>query len=73
MGARAALDVLDAGLDFVMIGRAAILQNDFPQRVRANPDYISPSLPVSADYLVQQGLSPEFISYMRNWDGFVAN
>ena len=73
MSASKAREVLDAGLDFAMIGRAAILQNDFPQRVRQNPDYVSPQLPVSAAYLSRQGLSKDFISYMRNWDGFVAD
>jgi len=73
MSAAKAREVLDAGLDFVMIGRAAILQNDFPQQVRQHADYVTPSLPVSAAYLAQQGLSPDFINYMRNWDGFVAD
>jgi 2,4-dienoyl-CoA reductase-like NADH-dependent reductase (Old Yellow Enzyme family) len=37
-GPRAA-EVLQAGCDFVSIGRAAILRHDFPERVRRDPSY----------------------------------
>ena len=74
MSARTAASALEAGCDFVMIGRAAILQHDFPQRVRANHDHHSPDLPVSQSHLENAGLSPAFINYMREgWDGFVAS
>jgi 2,4-dienoyl-CoA reductase-like NADH-dependent reductase (Old Yellow Enzyme family) len=73
MSAQQAALVLDSGCDFVMIGRAAILRHDFPARVRADPSYSSPSLPVSEAYLRNEGLSPAFIAYMRNWDNFVAD
>jgi len=63
--------VLDAGCDFVMIGRAAILRHDFPERVRREPDYRSPELPVSVQHLLDEGLSDTFIRYMRRWPGFV--
>ena len=63
---------LEAGLDFVIVGRAAILHHDFPERVRADPDFRSASLPVTAEYLGREGLSPAFIGYMGNWKGFVA-
>lgn len=70
--ARRALEVLEEGADFVLIGRAAILNSDFPNRVRQTPDFRAPELPVHADYLRQEGLSPPFINYMRTaWDGFV--
>ena len=72
MSASKARDALDAGLDFVMIGRAAILQNDFPHQLLQDPDYVAPDLPVTAGYLTHQGLSQDFINYMRNWEGFVA-
>jgi 2,4-dienoyl-CoA reductase-like NADH-dependent reductase (Old Yellow Enzyme family) len=39
---------LDLGADYVTIGRAAVLRHDFPRRVRADPGYQSPSLPVTA-------------------------
>jgi hypothetical protein len=31
-----------------------------------------PRLPVTEDYLRDEGPSPAFIAYMRNWDNFVA-
>jgi 2,4-dienoyl-CoA reductase-like NADH-dependent reductase (Old Yellow Enzyme family) len=72
MTAAQAAGVLEAGCDFAMIGRAAILRHDFPELVRADPAYRSPALPVTVDYLRGQGLSPAFIGYMRNWDDFLA-
>jgi 2,4-dienoyl-CoA reductase-like NADH-dependent reductase (Old Yellow Enzyme family) len=71
MDAEDAAWVLDAGCDFVMVGRAAILRHDFPERVRRDPAYRSPPLPVSAQHLRDEGLSDEFIHYMRRWTGFV--
>lgn len=59
------------GLDFVVIGRAAILHHDFPRRFAANPDFVMKALPVSEDYLRAEGLGPAFVNYMRTWKGFV--
>ncbi|HVY89541.1 MAG TPA: NADH:flavin oxidoreductase [Hyphomonadaceae bacterium] len=63
--------VLDAGCDYVVIGRAAILRHDFPNRVKADASYTSPPLPVTVQHLNDEGLSPPFVTYMRNWPGFV--
>ncbi len=71
-GGQDALRCLDAGLDFVIVGRAAILHHDFPERVRADPGFRARELPVTREYLGQQGLSRKFIDYMGNWKGFVA-
>jgi len=70
--AKDALRALEEGCDFALIGRAAILVHDFPRRVRMDPGYTPPALPVSADYLAKEGLGPAFIDYMRTWKGFVA-
>jgi 2,4-dienoyl-CoA reductase-like NADH-dependent reductase (Old Yellow Enzyme family) len=72
MGAKDAQAVLDAGCDYVLIGRAAILRHDFPKRVHGDAAYQSPSLPVTVQHLRDEGLSPVFIKYMGNWPGFVA-
>ena len=64
--------VLAAGCDFAVIGRGAILRHDFPARVRADPDYVSPPLPVTARHLADEGLGQAFIGYMSGWPGFVA-
>ena len=63
---------LESGSDFVLLGRAAILHHDFPQRVAAEPNFETVALPVSAEYLRQERLGPTFVQYMRNWKGFVA-
>lgn len=64
--------LLEAGCDYALIGRGAILRHDFPERVRRDPGYQSPSLPVTAEHLRQEGLGPAFIAYMSGWPGFVA-
>lgn len=63
--------VLDAGCDYVVIGRAAILRHDFVKRVQADPNYASPPTPVSVKHLNDEGLSPAFVTYMRQWPNFV--
>ncbi len=63
--------VLDSGVDFVTIGRSAILHHDFPEKVIADSDFVPASIPVSTSYLQEEGLSPNFIQYMRRWPDFV--
>lgn len=63
--------VLDAGVDFVLLGRAAILHHDYPQRMARNPDFEPIALPVTRDYLRAEGLGDTFVQYMHNWPGFV--
>jgi hypothetical protein len=72
MSAAGAAAVIDAGCDFAVIGRAAILRHDFPRRVLADPSYVSPALPVTAEHLRDEGLGSTFVTYMRGWKGFVA-
>jgi 2,4-dienoyl-CoA reductase-like NADH-dependent reductase (Old Yellow Enzyme family) len=72
MGTADAAKVLQAGCDFALIGRAAILRHDFPKRVQRDPTYVSPPLPVTVKHLRDEGLSPAFIKYMSGWQGFVA-
>jgi len=69
----AARAAMAAGLDFVVIGRSAILHHDFPRKVIADPDFTPAVLPVSEAHLRAEGLSDHFIAYMRNWKGFVAD
>ncbi|NWG53980.1 MAG: NADH:flavin oxidoreductase [Hydrogenophilaceae bacterium] len=71
MTGEAAARALDGGLDFVVIGRGAILHHDFPRRVAADPAFVHTPLPVSADYLRSEALSEKFVGYMRTWKGFV--
>ena len=63
---------LEAGADFAVIGRAAVLHHDFPTKVEADPAFRAAATPVSEEYLRSQGLGPALIEYMRRWEGFVA-
>ena len=72
MGGADARRCIEAGADFVVVGRAAILHHDFPARVQSNPAFESIALPVTAAHLANEGLSPAFVRYMGNWKGFVA-
>jgi 2,4-dienoyl-CoA reductase-like NADH-dependent reductase (Old Yellow Enzyme family) len=64
-------EAMRAGLDFVVIGRGAILHHDFPDKVAADPDFEPAALPVSRAHLAQEGLGEAFINYMSGWKGFV--
>ncbi len=66
-----AQNLLDAGFDYAVLGRAAILHHDFPTRVAADPNFASIATPVSETYLREEGLGPAFVNYMRTWKGFV--
>jgi len=62
---------LDEGLDFVVIGRSAILHHDFPKKLEADPNFIPIALPVPEAHLRQEGLGDAFVNYMKTWKGFV--
>jgi 2,4-dienoyl-CoA reductase-like NADH-dependent reductase (Old Yellow Enzyme family) len=72
MTPRVAAELVEAGADFVLIGRGAILHHDWPQRARRDSAFAPIALPVTADYLAREGLGARFIRYMQTWDGFVA-
>jgi 2,4-dienoyl-CoA reductase-like NADH-dependent reductase (Old Yellow Enzyme family) len=63
---------LAAGVDFVMLGRAAILNHDFPHLAAADPGWVPTPTPVTRAHLRQEGLGPAFVEYMAGWGGFVA-
>ncbi|MGY8785038.1 MAG: hypothetical protein ACKVIB_06555, partial [Pseudomonadales bacterium] len=58
--------------DWVMLGRAAILHHDFPNRYLEDPNFKPVENPVARSHLVDEGLSDKFITYMSTWEGFVA-
>lgn len=64
-------ELINKNLDFVTIGRAAILHHDFPFQVMNNENFTPIETPVSQDYLKKEGLSNTFINYMRKWPNFV--
>lgn len=63
--------IMASDIDFVLLGRAAILHHDYPLQMQNNTDFIPVSNPVSADHLRDQGLGEAFVKYMSGWDGFV--
>ncbi len=69
----AARRCLEAGADFPIIGRAAIINHDFVEKLRGEPDYTMPALPVPRDRLPGEGVSPAFLTYLEtSFPGFVA-
>jgi 2,4-dienoyl-CoA reductase-like NADH-dependent reductase (Old Yellow Enzyme family) len=63
---------IDAGCDFVMLGRTSILHHDYPERVRKDPQFLPAPTPVTAEYLASQGVSPAFVDYLRTFKTIVA-
>jgi 2,4-dienoyl-CoA reductase-like NADH-dependent reductase (Old Yellow Enzyme family) len=63
---------LAGGMDFVFLGRAAILHHDYPRLYAADADFEPIARPVSEAHLAAEGLSPKFVAYMKSWKGFVA-
>ncbi|MFT4712371.1 MAG: 2,4-dienoyl-CoA reductase-like NADH-dependent reductase (Old Yellow Enzyme family) [Candidatus Azotimanducaceae bacterium] len=60
------------GVDWIMLGRAAIIHHDFPNQYQQDVDFAPLNLPVTVAHLEQEGLSGKFVKYMGNWSGFVA-
>ncbi|MEM9052229.1 MAG: NADH:flavin oxidoreductase [Bacteroidota bacterium] len=71
MTAQDVANVLDSNVDFVSIGRAAILHHNFPNLVMNNRDFSPVQTPVSEGYLQNEGLGEKMISYMKRWPNFV--
>lgn len=72
-GGADAADCLEAGADLVVVGRAAILHHDLPERVRADRGFQAVALPVTADYLRGEGVGEAFVRYLRERGDFVAD
>jgi 2,4-dienoyl-CoA reductase-like NADH-dependent reductase (Old Yellow Enzyme family) len=63
-----------AGADWIMLGRAAMLQHDFPNRYIADPSFKPVEMPVPRQYLKDEGLSEKFQEYIRGrWPEFFAD
>ena len=72
-GAKEAMACLQAGADFVAIGKSAILHHDFPKLVQASAEFQPIALPVTREHLRNEGLGPKFVEYMTTWPKFVAD
>ncbi|MBE0619776.1 MAG: NADH:flavin oxidoreductase [Burkholderiales bacterium] len=63
-----------AGADWIMLGRAAMLQHDFPNRYKADPSFKPVQMPVSRQYLKDEGISEKFQAYIQpRWPEFFAD
>ncbi|MBT8385593.1 MAG: NADH:flavin oxidoreductase [Bacteroidia bacterium] len=69
--ARDVHDIMGSNVDFVTIGRAAILHHDFPIRVMEDIHFKPKQLPVSSAYLQNEGVGEAFIDYLSRWPNFV--
>jgi len=63
--------IISSDIDFVTIGRAAILHHDFPNKVIENQDFIPIDTPSPKEHLRKEGLSEKFIEYLKVFKGFV--
>lgn len=63
--------ILNSDVDFVTIGRSAILHHDFPKLVLTNQAFEPIEMPVSRQHLKNEGLGDSFVEYMSKWPGFV--
>ena len=63
---------MEANIDFILLGRAAILHHDYPLQMQADHDFQPVTNPVSPEHLRNEGLGEVFVDYMRTWKGFVA-
>lgn len=64
---------VDNGADFAVIGRAAIAHHDFARLAGNDPSFVMRELPVRPEDLKAEGLSDNFVEYMRAFKGFVAS
>lgn len=65
-----AVDAIDAGADFVSIGKAAIGNPNWPKLAFSiNNNVLYP--PYSTQHLQKSGLGNAFIHYMKKWENFV--
>jgi len=65
--------IIAEGIDWVMLGRAAILHHNFPLLMEQDTNFLPVENPVSREHLKKEGLSEKFIDYMSTWKGFVTD
>ena len=74
MDAARAQACLDAGADFVLIGRGAILHHDFARRAISDPGFCALPRPASRAHLQAEGVGPAFMAYLAGtWPHFVGD
>ena len=66
-----ARSVLERGADIVSLGRAAILNPDWP-KLAAQPGWEPLRPPMTRAALLERAVSPQFAQYLTRWKNFVA-
>jgi len=65
---------MDAGADFVFIGRGAILHPDFPKLATADANFVSDQFPVTCAHLNALAVGPAFVEYLATgWTNYVSD
>ena len=67
-----ARSVLERGADIVSLGRAAILNPDWP-KLAAQPGWEPLRPPITKAALLERAVSPQFAQYLTRWKNFVAD
>jgi 2,4-dienoyl-CoA reductase-like NADH-dependent reductase (Old Yellow Enzyme family) len=62
---------LALGADLIAIGRAAIVEPDWPRRI-ADPDWQPRRPPLTRAELLDRAISPAFATYLTRWKNFVS-
>lgn len=62
---------LERGADMVALGRAAVLNPEWPRLART-PGFEPVRPPMSPEELAARAVSPAFVEYLRRWKNFVA-
>ena len=55
------------GVDWIMLGRAGMLHHNFPKMYEADRNFTPIEIPVTEEYLMNEGLSEKFIQYIEKW------
>ena len=55
---------MDAGADFVSVGKGAIVHHDFAAQAVADESFVVRPLPVSVEVLQQESVGPAFVDYL---------
>tara|TARA_Y100000588_G_scaffold270407_1_gene285951 strand:- start:2223 stop:3323 length:1101 start_codon:yes stop_codon:yes gene_type:complete len=64
--------VLGEGADLVGVARVGIAHSDWASKLGSG-NYEPPRPPFTPEHLLEEGLSPVFVDYMRRWKGFVTD
>lgn len=65
---------VELGVDFLLLGRAGIVDADYPKLWEENAQFVPTPMPAPAEHLAAQAVSPPFLRYLsENFPDTVAN